>query len=437
MKPVSRFALAVALASLSMTSAVSAWAEDEKPKKEKKEKKEKKGKESEAAAAPQAQFSKEFRAAYIPANEAYEKTKDYAKAASLLPAVFAVTKGGDEKFQAGKLAFLIGQSSNDVALQKQGIVMALGSDTIAPDMRAIFTFQKGIIANTEKDFAAALPDFLAAYELGYRKGNIEFNIGNAYQQTKNNAEALNWYQKAVEAAVAANTVADRAIFVRGITLAGNMRDAEKVIYWGREMIRAHPDSKSYRDAVVFLDSTAGLDVHESLDVMRLARLNNALITETDYRTFVEASAALYPAEAAAVMKAGGEAKAINLENSFFKPQLAAAITNEAVLREGLDADEKSALASAKGISAALMGDSMLAFGEYARAQKLYEAALQKGNLIDVTKVDVTERTRTRLAIAKAMQGDYAGAKADFAAVTGANRKAIADFWMVYLAQKGA
>jgi tetratricopeptide (TPR) repeat protein len=434
MKPVSRFALAVALVSMSMTSAVSVSAAEEKPKKEKKEKK---GKEADPAAKPQAQFSNEFRAAYIPANEAYEKTKDYAKAASLLPALFAVTKGGDEKLQAGRLALLVGQASNDIALQKQGVAIALGSETMSAEMRGIYTFQRALFANNDKDFAGALPDFLAAYELGYRKGNIEFNIGNAYQQTKNNAEALNWYQKAAQAAIASNTVADRAIFVRGITIAGNMRDAEKVRYWGTEMIRAYPDSKSYRDAAVFLDSVAGLDVHESLDLMRLARLNNALITETDYRTFVEASAALYPAEALAVMRAGGDAKAINLENTFFKPQLAAAITNEAALREGLDADEKSALASAKGISAALMGDSMLAFGEYARAQKLYEAALQKGSLIDVTKVDVTERTRTRLAITKAMQGDYAGAKTDFAAVSGANRKAIADYWMIYLAQKGA
>jgi hypothetical protein len=152
---------------------------------------------------------------------------------------------------------------------------------------------------------------------------------------------------------------------------------------------------------------------------------------------VEASAALYPAEAVGVMKEGVEAKAINIENTFFKPQLAAAIANEATLREGLDADEKSALASAKGISAALMGDSMLAFGEYARAQKLYELALQRGNLVDVTKVDVTERTRTRLAITKAMQGDYAGAKADFAMITVSKRKAIADFWVIYLTQKAA
>jgi tetratricopeptide (TPR) repeat protein len=434
MKPVSRFAMAALLVSMSMTSTVSAWAAEEKPKKEKKDKK---GKESDTADKPQAQFSNEFKAAFIPANDAYEKTKDYAKAAQLLPAVFAVTKGGDEKLQAGRLALLVGQATNDIPLQKQGVDIALGSDTMSAEMRGIYTYQRGILANNEKNFAGALPDFLAAYELGYRKSNIEFNVGNAYQQTKNNAEALNWYQKAVEAAAASNAVADRAIFVRGISMAGNLRDTEKVIYWGREMIRAYPDSKSYRDAIVFLDSTAGLDAHESLDAMRLARLNKALITETDYRTFVEASAALYPAEAVGVMKEGVEAKSINIENTFFKPQLAAAIANEATLREGLDADEKSALASAKGISAALMGDSMLAFGEYARAQKLYELALQKGNLVDVTKADVTERTRTRLAITKAMQGDYTGAKADFAMITGPKRKAIADFWVIYLTQKAA
>jgi hypothetical protein len=35
-------------------------------------------------------------------------------------------------------------------------------------------------------------------------------------------------------------------------------------------------------------------------------------------------------------------------------------------------------------------------------------------------------------MAKAMLGDYAGAKADFAQITGANRKAIAEYWVIYI-----
>jgi tetratricopeptide (TPR) repeat protein len=435
MKSVSRFALGLAIASISLTASTGLWAADEaKPEKQAKEKKGKKGKEE---AKPQGQFSNEFKAAFLPANDAFDKAKDYAKAAQLLPAVIAVAKSDDEKFQAGRLALLVGQQNKDIAMQKQGVDLALSSATLQPDLKGIFTYQRAIMAINDGNFAAAQPDLLAAYNLGYRKSNIEFNLGNTYQQMKNNAEALNWYQKAVEAAKAANSVPDRAIFVRGITIAGNMKDPGKTAYWGKEMIRAYPDAKSYRDAVVFFDSVAALDTQESLDLFRLARLNKGLIAENDYRMFVEASSALYPAETISVIKEGVEAKAINADNTFFKPQLTTAIAKESELRGGWDADEKSALAATKGIQAALMGDSMLSFGEYARAQKLYEAALQKGNLVDVGNTDQTERARTRLAIAKVMQGNYAGAKADFTAVTGANRKAIAEFWLLYLAQKGA
>jgi hypothetical protein len=35
-------------------------------------------------------------------------------------------------------------------------------------------------------------------------------------------------------------------------------------------------------------------------------------------------------------------------------------------------------------------------------------------------------------MSKTMLGDYAGAKADFAMITGANRKAIAEYWVVFI-----
>jgi hypothetical protein len=35
-------------------------------------------------------------------------------------------------------------------------------------------------------------------------------------------------------------------------------------------------------------------------------------------------------------------------------------------------------------------------------------------------------------MSKTMLGDYPGAKADFAMITGANRKAIAEFWLMFI-----
>jgi hypothetical protein len=132
-----------------------------------------------------------------------------------------------------------------------------------------------------------------------------------------------------------------------------------------------------------------------------------------------------------------EAGIIQKTNSFFTEQLKAASEADAVLRTGWDQDEVIALKAAKGMQPSLFGDTMLSYSEYARAQKLYEAALAKGSVVDKDGIDQSERTRLRLGIAKAMQGDFVGAKADFAAVNEPRRKVIAEYWLIYIAQKGA
>ena len=58
-------------------------------------------------------------------------------------------------------------------------------------------------------------------------------------------------------------------------------------------------------------------------------------------------------------------------------------------------------------------------------------------MLDKDGKDQTDRTRFRLAMSKTMLGDYAGAKADFAMITGANRKAIAEYWLMFIDQKMA
>jgi tetratricopeptide (TPR) repeat protein len=429
MKSLTKLTLIAALGALTVT-APAAHAQKKKEEKAKKENKAAKG-------APKGQFSKEFIAVYKPANDALETAKDAQKAKQLVPGVFAAAKSDDEKLQAGRLAFLTGNATNDVALQKQGIEMALTSATLSPELRGIFMFQRGLIQSNEKNFAGAQTDFLAAYNAGYRQNNIEFNLGNTYQQLKNLPEALTWYQKAVDVAKASNTKADKAIFVRGLSISGNMKDVGRVAHWGKQMVQAYPEPATYRDATVFLDRVAALDAQESLDLLRLARLNKGLITENDYRNYLEAAdARRFPAEAMSVIDEGRSLKIIQPSNAFFTEQYATAKQSDAVLRTSWDIDEKSALANARGMQASLFGDTMLSFSEYARAQRVYEAALQKGNIIDKDNKNQVDRARMRLAISKFMQGNLAGAKTDFAAVADPRRKAIADLWLVHIAQKG-
>jgi hypothetical protein len=91
-----------------------------------------------------------------------------------------------------------------------------------------------------------------------------------------------------------------------------------------------------------------------------------------------------------------------------------------------------AKASPRGMLASLTGDSFFSHKNYKTAKELYESALSKAPVLDKDGGDQTDRTRFRLAMSKTMLGDYAGAKADFAMINGANRKAIAEYWLMFI-----
>jgi hypothetical protein len=74
-------------------------------------------------------------------------------------------------------------------------------------------------------------------------------------------------------------------------------------------------------------------------------------------------------------------------------------------------------------------DALLSYGQAAKAAELYTIALGKPG------VD-TARAQLRLGIAQVDTGNYAAAQQSFAKVTGP-RKAIAQLWAAYAAQKAA
>jgi hypothetical protein len=91
-----------------------------------------------------------------------------------------------------------------------------------------------------------------------------------------------------------------------------------------------------------------------------------------------------------------------------------------------------AKASPRGMLASLTADSFYSHKDYKTAKELYESALSKGPVLDKDGKDQSDRTRFRLAMSKTMLGDYAGAKADFAMLTSTNRKAMAEYWNMYI-----
>lgn len=424
MNRITKFAAALALGSFVAVPAAYAAKDDKK--------------KAEAEKPVKRNFSKEFQKAYGPAVAAFIQKKDPVAAAALFPTVEAAILNPDDRYEAGVFAFNLGSQMKDVALQRKGVNLIVDSGVAPANLKPAYTFQQSLYFYNDKDYATATTKMLEAYNLGFRGSNIEVQISNAYRLQNNYPEAINWLGKAVEATKAAGGKPETQWFAQALNYATRSKNNEQILHWGKEMIKHDPRPETYHDALFQFQRIADLDNLESLSVLRLARLNKALMFEHEFKQYVEyADARRYPAEVAAVLDEGFAKGTISKNNLTFSEIYGSAQKLIPELSGTWAQDEKAALAAPKGFTAMLTGDALLSFGQYARAKAMYEAALAKGGIIDREGVDQTDRALTNLGIAQTHLKDWAGAKATFAKISGAKRKAIAEYWLIYIDQQTA
>ena len=428
MKFASKIAIALSACALAV-SAVTPAAAQNKSKKEKNAK---------AVEAPKRNYSPEFRKAFAPALDLFSKNKDAAGAKAAFPSVVAAIKNDDDRYEAGVFAINVGAQLKDMKFQQEGIDLLLASATTPANLKTQYLFQKGAIAFDAKDFAGAEKHMIDAYNAGHRGNNVEYLISTAQSQLNKNTEAMTWLTKAIDAGRAAGKV-DKTYLIRAANIAAKAKDYKGAAGWYKQLAQTERSADYWHDALVFFDRSLTLDPEETLDLMRLMRATDALRFQQEYAQYLDSLSYIgvrYPAEAVAVLDEGFAKGIISRSNVTFGERY-----NEAKGRLAEDtrtlpsALTPATAANAKGILTSLTGDSFYSHKNYKTAKDLYEAALQKGAVLDKDGKNQTDRTRFRLAMSKAMLGDYAGAKADFALVTGANRKAIAEYWVMYVDQK--
>ncbi len=428
MKFVSKFAVALSLASLSLTAAP-ALAQD-KPKKEKK------GKETAAPAAPKRNYSKPFIAAFSPVLDKFNKTKDYAGAKADYPTVIAAIQNDDDRYEAGILAINIGAQLKDIAFQEQGIDLMLASASTPANVKTEYTFRKGAIAYDGKRFPDAERLMTDAYNSGHRGNNIEFLISNAQSQQNKDADAMAWLGKAIDADKAKGSV-NKAYYVRAANLSAKAKNYGGAANWYKQLLMTENNADYWHDALAFFDRSLTTNPEEALDIMRLMRVTNGLRFQQEYAQYLDSLSYIgvrYPAEAVSVLDEGFTKGVISRNNVTFSEKYNEAKSRLAEDTRTLPGTIAPAKASAKGMLASLTADSFFSHKDYKTAKELYESALAKSPILDKDGKDQTDRTRFRLAMSKTMLGDYTGAKADFAMLTSANRKAIAEYWNIYIDQ---
>ncbi len=428
MKFASKFALALSAAALMLGSTSPVMAQD-KPKKDKKAKE---------AEAPKRNYSPEFRKTLAPALDLLNKSKDLVGAKAAFPAVVASILNDDDRFEAGVFAINVGAQLKDLKLQEQGVDLLLASATTPANLKTEYTFRKGAFAYDARDFPGAEKFMTEAYNMGHRSNNIEFLISNAQSQQNKNTEAMTWLLKAIDAGKASGKI-EKAYLLRAANIASKAKDYKTAASWYKELLQTERTADYWHDALAFFDRSLTLNPEESLDLMRLMRATDGLRFQQEYAQYLDSLSYIgvrYPAEAVSVLDEGFAKGVISRSNVTFGERY-----NEAKSRLAEDtrtlpgALAPAKVPSAKGILTSLTGDSFFSHKDYTTAKELYEGALSKGPVLDKDGKDQTDRTRFRLAMSKAMLADYAGAKADFAMITGANRKAIAEYWVMYIDQR--
>jgi hypothetical protein len=427
MKLISKFSLALSLTAMSVAPV--AFAKKEEKKKEA---------EPAAPAGPKLKLSKPFTTAYAPAVDALVKKKDLAAAKAAFPAALAAATSEDDKYEAGIFAVNLGTQTKDIAMQKQGIDLLLQSPLTPPQNKSIYQFQRAAWSYDARDFANATTDLNKAYDMGYRKNDIELLVANSLGQLKRYPEAVTWMRKYIDAAKANGQKIETNSYALAANYAIKSKDDPSANGFLKDLVRTDGKSEYWHDALSIFMRSRDLQLQEMLDVFRLMRRTNSLNYEQEYAGYAEsADARRYPAEVSEVINEGIAKGTISKTNRTLNDALQQANSLLAEDKRTLGSSETSAKSAAGGYQAALSGDALFSHKEYARAKAMYELALSKGSVRDKEGVDQTDRVNMRLAQSKIGLGDLTGAKADLAKITGVNRKAIAEYWMIFVDQKTA
>lgn len=384
----------------------------------------------------QAQKAKkpDYSKAVIPVAQEIQKALeagDTATAQAKLPEIEAAASTPDDKLLLGNFYIqLAGKMNNDQALQKKGILTMLESGVAPEETRGRLNFYAGQFAFQDKDYAKAQQYLSEAKRLGFSDDNLEPLLAEASFQQGDVAGGLDMLSSAIAAREATGAIAPEDWYRRGTAKAVENNLSDQIGPWTKKMVTAYPTAENWRVALALYRDSASLESQDTLDLMRLMREADAMVSERDYAEYTQAANPVrLPGEVIAVIEEGQASGAIPASSTFAPEELRLAKGRVAADKADLPAAEKDARASGNGVSAMATADAYIGYGNYDKAADLYAVAMSKGG-IDA------QRAALRLGIANALRGDKQAAQTAFGQVTD-NRKPIADFWSLWLETKNA
>jgi len=358
---------------------------------------------------------------------------DVATATTQYQALKGQVQTDDDKLFVGQLAVNIGQKNNDQAILREGIDMMLASNKVPDNQKGQLYGAQGRLAYQAKDYRTAEASLTQAQQSGYKDDQLVPLIVSSMQFNGQTVKALQTLNAAIDANAAANTPTPAEWFQRGLAIGYGAKPAdgdpaqivELTSNITKKWVAAYPTKNNWHDAMITFISQAKPTTDVQIDVFRLLRKAGALAGDADYREYAEDVYLRYPNEAKTVLEEGVSKGVVNAAGKGSAGEILAVVNPKiAADKASLVGASTKAKAAADGKSALTTADALVGYGRYPEAIELYKVAIQKGG-VDVPTANL------HMGWAMALAGDAAGAKQQFATVTGV-RKTVADFWVVHL-----
>jgi predicted Zn-dependent protease len=417
MKPLSTFALALALVAGSATFAGPATAQ--------------KKQEAPKAAQPAAWAPKisKAEATALKAVETAIKQQDWATAATALAAAQPLVTSPDGRYYIGQFQYSIGEGTKNQQLQVQGLDAMLASGGGDP-VRSLELYQRQAdLALKANDYAKADAALARLTQLTPNDLNVQVALGQSKFRQKKPQEALPILERAIAARRTAGETVPEQWYLVALQSALDAKAAPQTLALSRAVVSAYPTPRNWRNALLLYRENNTLDEARKLDTFRLMQATKAFEHSDEYVGLADLLArGRFYAEAREVLEAGIGAGKVNRGGTDAAALLREISAKSAEDRAALTGLESRARSGANGDLALRLAEGFFGHKDYGKAVEYYRLALQKGG-VDANLVN------TRLGIALANAGQKAEAEAAFKAVTGP-RAELASYWMLWLAQRG-
>ena len=375
-----------------------------------------------AAIAPAAyaqENSRGFVAAYEPIGALIQgEMPNWAQASAQFETLVAAIENEDDRNVAGNVALQIGTNTSNPAFQRRGLEMMLASGKVAPEQLGQFNYYVGTLSYQAGDFDAARTALEAAIAAGYTEEDPRGIILQSYFDQDRVPDGITY----LESQIAASGTVDENWILRALQESYDAELVPQANQVSALLLKQYPSQKNWVNALQVMNAINQLDAQAQLDLFRLMRTTNALTQRAEYVRYIEnADPRIMANEVLPVLAEGLAADHFTTTDDYYTE-----VKSIADVRAPQDRAEVDSLFSegqaGDGREALIAGDVLYSVNDYARAEVLYKAAVDKGADRDAAL--------TRLGMVQALQGKGAEAVATLEQVSGA-RAPVAQMWAIY------